>query len=682
MRTVTTLPRAIQELDPVWIPLSDGCRLAARMWLPEDAEREPVPAILEYIPYRRRDFTAQRDALLHPYVAGHGYACVRVDMRGSGDSDGVLTDEYLPLEQEDALEVIAWIAAQPWCTGAVGMIGNSWGGFNALQVAARRPPALRAIITSCSTDDRYADDIHYMGGCLLGDNMRWASTMFAHNSRPPDPAVVGPRWRAMWLERLRGSGLWIDTWLRHQRRDAFWRHGSVCEDFGAIQCPVYAVGGWADGYSNAIPRLMRGLAVPRRGLIGQWAHRYPHMALPGPAVGFLQLAVRWWDRWLKGVGPGLDDEPLLRVFVQESVPPAHTYAERQGRWVAETAWPSPRVEPRWLVLQPSRLDPAPQGPGVGARPAETAEVALTLCSPQTVGLYAGRWCPHGLGPDLPVDQRFEDGGSLVFDTAPLDDRLEILGAPVLELALAADRPVALVAARLCDVAPDGAATRVSYGLLNLTHRESHAAPEPLLPGQRYRVRLQLNDVAQAFPPGHRIRLALSTAYWPTAWPPPEPVTLTVFTGASRLCLPVRSADAADAVLPPLPALDLPAALRTTTLEPGRHGRTVLHDVAAGLTTLELLQDSGTYRLDDIDLTVRAVTTERYAIRPDDPLSARAEVAWVVRLRRGEWHVETRTRTVLTGTRDAFRLQATLDAFEGDARAFCQSWDREIPRDLV
>jgi predicted acyl esterase len=202
------------------------------------------------------------------------------------------------------------------------MMGHSWGGFNALQVAARRPPALRAIITSCSTDDRYADDIHYMGGALLLDNLRWASTMFAHNSRPPDPAVVGERWRAMWLERLRGSGLWIDTWLRHPRRDAFWQQGSVCEDFTAIRCAVLAVGGWLDAYSNAIPRLLAGLPGPRRGLIGQWAHRYPHMALPGPAIGFLQLALDWWDRWLKGTEPRHGDEPLLRAFIQDSVPPA------------------------------------------------------------------------------------------------------------------------------------------------------------------------------------------------------------------------------------------------------------------------------------------------------------------------------------------------------------------------
>ncbi|MBI3455377.1 MAG: CocE/NonD family hydrolase [Candidatus Rokubacteria bacterium] len=671
MRTVTALPRPIREIENTWIRLSDGCRLAARIWLPEDADARPVPGILEYIPYRKRDVMAQRDALIHPYLAGHGYACVRVDLRGSGDSDGVLTDEYLKLEQDDACEVIAWIAAQPWCTGTVGMMGTSWGGFNALQVAARRPPALKAIITSCSTDDRYADDVHYMGGTLLLDNLRWASIMFSHNSRPPDPAIVGERWRDLWMQRLEGSGLWLDPWLRHQRRDAYWRHGSVCEDFAAIACPVYAVGGWADAYTNAIPRLMRGLAVPRQGLIGPWAHRYPHMALPGPAVGFLQLARHWWDTWLKGIDTPGAREPLLRIWMQESVPPAHTCEVRPGRWVAESEWPSPRIKPLRLVLNRGGLDATPG-----------REVALPLRSPETVGLHAGRWCAHGTGPDLPTDQRGEDGGALVFDTEPLPERLEILGAPVVELLCAADRPVALVAVRLSDVAPDGAATRVSYGLLNLTHRDSHATPAALTPGHRYRVRIPLNDVAQAFPPGHRLRLALSTAYWPIAWPAPEPVTLTVWAGASVLELPVRAPDPADAQLPPLPPPEAPPPLRTTVLEAGRTGRMVHHDVASGVVTQELLQDSGRYRLDDIDLTLQTIVTERYDIRPEDPLSARAEVASTVRMQRGDWRVETRTRTRLTATRAAFGVQATLDAFEGDARVFCRSWNTAVPRDLV
>lgn len=671
MTTVAAYPRPIERRDPVWIPLEDGTRLAARVWLPVDAETSPVPAILEYLPYRRREGTAERDALTHPYVAGHGYACVRVDMRGSGDSDGVLTDEYLPLEQADAVEVIAWLAAQPWCTGRVGMMGHSWGGFNALQVAARRPPALRAIITSCSTDDRYADDIHYMGGALLLDNLRWASTMFAHNSRPPDPAVVGDRWREQWLARLRGSGLWLDTWLRHQRRDAFWRQGSVCEDFPAIECPVFAVGGWLDAYTNAVPRLMQGLAGPRQALIGQWAHRYPHMALPGPAVGFLQIALRWWDRWLKDRAPVPDGEPPLRIWMQDSVRPAPHHKTVPGRWVGERAWPSSRIMPRRYVLHRGRLAPEP-GP----------EAPLTHRSPESVGVYAGRWCPYQLTPDLPLDQRLEDGGALTFDTEPLPERLEVLGAPVADLELAVDRPVALLAARLSDVAPDGAATRVSYGLLNLTHRESHAHPTPLEPGRRYRVRLQLNDLGQAFPAGHRVRLALSTAYWPTAWPAPEPVTLTLYAGASALTLPVRPPDPADAALPPLPPVETAPPLPVTALEPPRTDRVVHHDAVTGAVTLDWVQDSGRHRYDDIDLTVHSVAADRFTIRPDDPLSARAEVAWTVRLERGDWRVETRTRTVLTATRDTFDLVATLEAREGDAPFHAERWERSIPRDLV
>ena len=170
-----------------------------------------MPAILEYLPYRRRDGTVLRDRQMHAYFAGHGYAAVRVDMRGSGDSDGLLADEYLPQEQADAVEVIAWLAAQPWCSGSVGMMGISWGGFNALQVASHRPPALKAIITACSTDDRYADDCHFMGGCLLNNTIAWASTMFAFGAQPPDPEVVGERWRDMWLERLENNPLMAAT---------------------------------------------------------------------------------------------------------------------------------------------------------------------------------------------------------------------------------------------------------------------------------------------------------------------------------------------------------------------------------------------------------------------------------------------------------------------------------------
>ena len=242
-------------------------------------------------------------------------------------------DEYLKQEHDDALEVIRWIAQQPWCSGAVGMMGKSWGGFNSLQVAARRPPELKAIITVCSTDDRYLDDVHYMGGCLLNENLTWGSVLMSFNAYPPDPELVGERWRTIWRDRLEHGVFFPEHWLAHPHRDGYWKHGSVCEDYGAITCPVYAIGGWSDAYSNAIPRLLAGLKVPRKGLIGPWAHLYPHDGVPGPAIGFLQEALRWWDQWLKGNDTGIMAEPILRVWMQESVRPRPFHKQRPGRWV-------------------------------------------------------------------------------------------------------------------------------------------------------------------------------------------------------------------------------------------------------------------------------------------------------------------------------------------------------------
>ena len=216
----TEFPRRVRRIDNAWIPLADGTRLAARIWLPDDAEADPVPAILEYLPYRKGDAMARRDSRHHPYFAGHGYAAVRVDLRGTGDSDGVLMDEYTRQEQDDALEVLAWLAAQPWCTGRVGMFGISWGGFNGLQVAARRPPELKAVISMCASDDRYADDVHYIGGCVLAlDMLPWAATMLTLLAQPPDPATVGPGWRDTWFARMERTPAFVEPWLAHQRRD-------------------------------------------------------------------------------------------------------------------------------------------------------------------------------------------------------------------------------------------------------------------------------------------------------------------------------------------------------------------------------------------------------------------------------------------------------------------------------
>jgi putative CocE/NonD family hydrolase len=673
MRLRQDLPVPVEEQANVWIPMPDGARLAARIWRPAGPDAAPVPAVLEYIPYRKRFGTARRDEIMHPYLAGHGYATVRVDLRGSGESDGVLRDEYLQQELDDGLAVIEWLAAQPWCDGSVGMMGISWGGFNALQIAALQPPALRAIVTASSTDDRFTDDVHHMGGCLLGDNLSWASVMFSYNTMPPDPALVGERWRSMWLERLEHSGLWLAEWLQHQRRDEYWRHGSVNEDYGAIRCPVYAVGGWADGYSNSVFRMLANLHVPRRGLVGPWSHRYPHLGEPGPAVGFLQDLVRWWDRWLKGIDNGIDREPMLLAWMQDSVPPTTQYEHRPGRWVAEPSWPSETVRPTpWHLGPHGRLS---------TREPAAAEM-FTISSPLSLGLFAGKWCSYGSGPDLAHDQRQEDGGALVFETEPLTRTVEILGAPVLRLVVTADEPVAQVAARLSDVRPDGQATRVTYGLLNLAHRNGSEAPEPLNPGQRTSVTLQLNDIAQVFPAGHRIRLSLSTSYWPLAWPPPRPVALGVAVPGSSLTLPLRRPRPEDADLPDLGEPEGAPPGPRTMLEPEHHNWLVHRDLASDESVLEVIDDRGLQRLDDIDLEVGARACERYSATGNDVDSVCGQTRWERTLRRGPWSVRTVTRTVLTSTAEEFRIEADLDAFEGDRRLYCRTWNVEIPRDLL
>ncbi len=666
-------PQPIRHVETLWIPLSDGTRLAARLWLPEDAERRPVPAILEYIPYRRRDGTRDGDDLTHPYLAGHGYGCVRLDIRGSGDSEGVIHDEYSRQEQDDAVEAIAWLAKQSWCDGKVGMMGISWGGFNSLQVAARRPPALKAIVTLCSTDDRYADDMHFMGGSHMTGNLEWGSSFFSIMGRAPDPLVVGERWRELWRERLEAVRPYFAEWLRHQRRDDYWRHGSVCEDLKAITCAVMAVGGWADGYSNAVFRLLQGLGCPRQGIVGPWGHKYPHNGVPGPAIGFLTETLRWWDHWLKGRDTGIMAEPMLRAYVQDSVAPASHYDMRPGRWVAEPAWPSPNIRAETLFLHPARLEP---------RPGEA--VSLAVSSPQTTGAAGGEWCPYGLGglgPELPTDQRADDAWSLVFDGEPLAETFEILGAPALEAEIESDRPVAILTARLNDVAPDGRVTRVTYGVLNLTHRDGHAAPAALEPGRRYRIRLQLNEAGHRFLAGHRIRLALSTAYWPIIWPAPEPVWLTILGGVSRLSLPRREPRPEDQRVR-FAGPERPAPTRRRVIRPGAVHRRIEQDVGSGEQRIEVLRDDGHSAIEEIGVETAFHKVLRYRMHPDDPTTARAAAGYDIRHRHAQgWDTRIRTHSAIACTKSEFIVEADLEAFEGEVRVFSRSWTERIPRDL-
>ena len=670
MKTIKTFPRKVKETPNTFITLPDGTKLAARIWMPVDTDKKPVPVVLEYLPYRKRDGTHARDALTHPYIAGHGYACVRVDMRGSGDSDGLMLDEYTQQEMDDAVDVIAWLVAQPWSTGKVGMMGISWGGFNGLQVAALQPPGLDAVITLCSTDDRYTDDIHYKGGCLLNENLGWSATMFAYSSRPPDPALVGDRWRAMWLERLENEPLLAIPWLEHPHRDAYWKHGSVNEDIGAIKAAVLAVGGWNDAYTNAVPRLVGTVKSPVKGIIGPWAHKYPHFAVPEPRIGFLQEALRWWDRWLKGVDTGVGQDPAFRTYIMDVGRPGASVAHIPGRWVSDEHWPSDNCELQRHYLNTGSLSPTK---GTAAK--------RLLASPQTTGADSGEYCIIWMGPEFPGDQRRDDSGSLTFDSAPLGKDLDLVGAAVLNLKFSSDKALANVAVRLNAVWPDGAVSRLSYGVLNLCHRDGHEHPTPLEPGKAYTVKVQLDDVAYKVPKGHRLRVSISTSYWPLIWPAPEPVALTVYAGASSIDLPIRKPRRGEK--PPVfaPAEAAPPVKLVQVDKPfNKRGLTI--NQHTGEQRLEIVDDFGRSTIEEHGMTSWACGRESYTILPHDPLSARAECHWTEERSRGDWKVRTETWSAMTASKTHWHVTGRLEAYEGDVKILTREWDKKIKRRLV
>ncbi len=669
MKIGTEFARAVREIEHTEIILPDGTRLAARIWLPEDADSAPVPAILEYLPYRKNDGTLARDVARAPYIAGHGYAYVRVDIRGCGESEGVMKDEYTQFELQDGCEIIAWLARQEWCDGGVGIVGISWGGFNGLQIAALQPPSLKAVVTLCSTDDRYADDIHYMGGTMLCEQISWAATMFAYNALPPDPRHVGERWRDMWQDRLRYSGLWLKNWLDHQTRDAFWKHGSICEDYSAVQVPVYAVSGWADGYPRTVFRLMENLTCPKKALVGPWAHKYPHTGAPGPAIDWLGEELRWWDHWLKGRETGIMDEPQVRLFMQDHAAPQGSYAEREGRWVSEPSWPSPNV---------SRVAWAFTKNGLLAR-GQSGQGSAQVSTPATVGLQAGKWCSYANHGDQPVDQGPDDDASVTFETAPIEADFEIAGDATLDISFTSDKPVALLAARLVDVAPDGSATRISYGMLNLTHRNSHEHPEPLVPGQTHTARVPLKHVAQTLRKGHKLRLALSNTYFPMAWPAPEAARLTLDLTKCTLTLPERSGPDGE-----LRDLGTPVAappLQTETLEKGGFDWKV-ERLETGGARVTITDDDGTFRILDNDLTVTTKCVEIYEVASAEDHAPTALITWRYAMQRGDWAVRSETETHVTTTKTDWKIRARLRAWEGENLIQEQEWDETIPRDHI
>jgi predicted acyl esterase len=668
--TTWQLPRkrAVRVVENQWIPMADGARLAARLWIPQGAEQNPVPAVLEYIPYRKRDAYRPRDNDWGPQLAQYGFVYARVDVRGSGDSDGVMVDEYAPPELNDGVAVIAWLARQPWSNGSVGMRGISWGGINTLQVAALAPPELKAVLPMGCCDVRFTDDAHYVGGALGCTNFQWGVLFKGVMSGPPDPQIVGPRWEAMWRERLDATPSIIAQWVAHQRYDAYWQRGSIAVDYRSIKCPVYVVDGWIDTYSNVIGRLLENLTVPRKGLIGPWPHNYPDDVSPGPGLDWAWEEVRWWQQWLLGIDTGIMNEPMLRAYLPYTTPWEVYPKDIPGRWVSEAVWPSPRLAPTvWHLNRGGNLSPKP-----------VAAERVQYVGDKIVGLTKPQWLPYPPAA-MPAEQTPDDRNSLAFNSPPLDADVEILGYPVAKVRVASNVPVAKLAVRLTDVTPEGKSWLVSYGLLNLTHRSSHENPSALEPGKFYDVEFKLFMVAHRFKRGHRIRISLSEGLWPLVWPSPRIATLTIELGSSSITLPVRPLPPQEAPFPIPIRSSAPQALEGFL---GKAIKESTHRDPQGRVTIVRESPEASFVMPDVDTALVRATTERQEITAGAPNSCVWREENVVGYRRGDWDCRTVAGYEVTSTAEAFLIRETLKVTKGGEIFFEQEATSRIDRDLL
>ena len=642
------------------IPLPDGTRLSARVWMPDSAELEPVPAILEYLPYRKSDGTIDRDDTMHPWFAEHGYSCLRVDRRGCGDSEGLFDDEYSETELKDGEHIIAWIAAQPWCNGDVGMQGISWGGFNGLQLAARRPEALKAVISIGTTVDRFHDDIHFKGGIQLGENIGWAATAGSWFSVPSDPKLR-PDWHGSWLNRLENAEFLAERWTGHSNRDAYWKHGSVCESYDSFDAAILVIGGQHDGYRNAMAAMLEHANGTVQGIMGPWGHKYPHISTIGPSIDYLGVALRWWDRWLKGEENGAEKDPAYRAYVMDSVKPDPALDHRPGRWLAFEEWPSPDVAPLEL----------PFGDGVlGQEAPFSARVETNMA----VGRASGEFFPFGFGPgELPDDQAIDDAHCQCFDSAVLEGDHDLIGAPKVSLSLSCDQPKGQVIVRLSDVRPDGTVALISLGMLNLRHRDGFDERRDLVPGETYEIEVPLDQCAYRVPKGHKIRVAIGCSYWPYCWPEGNTFALTVTRGV--LSLPVLNGPGREVQFdPPEPVAQRPS----KQLREGEE-RKEWREHPDGRITLEIIGDHGRREDEGTGLITESKVVERWSIHRDDPVTAEVEITWTRGLGRGNWGVRTELVLRMRGEAEAFVIEEDMRAWDGDTLVFEKTRQARVER---
>ena len=547
-------------IDSAWIEMPDGVRLAADLYKPGDLEPDDkLPVLLEYTAYRKTD-SRSRNFSLYSYFIERDYIVVRVDIRGTGNSEGRLIPyEYSDIELDDGEVIIDWLSRQSFSNGNVGVFGISWGGFNAIQLAVRQPPALKAILAVDATEDLYQDDVHFMDGIMHIDS--WEMTQDLDNARPgaPDYIIDDDNFRNRF-----DTEPWMLTYKKQQRDGPFWDRASARDKYDQIKIPAFHIGGWYDGYRDSLPRMLANSTAPVKAMIGAWSHSFPHDPYPKPGVEWRHEAVRWFDQFLKGKDTGILDEPRLAVYVREWHPPGPYLDYAPGFWRWEEGWPIDRIQPTRMYPQANHTLSAAQG---------EATIHSLRYVPSS-GVEAGG--PVMWWGDVAHDQRPTDAYSLVYDTAPLVADTEILGLPMARLKVSADAPRANWMVRLSDVAPDGTVTQVAGAAFNGTHRHSAREPEDLVPGEEFALDIEMHFTSWVFPKGHRVRFAVSNAQWPMLWPTPYPMTTTLRLGGadgSSVELPIvpEGDRTAPEFLPPQPGPKYPGYETIVTGMPSGYG---------------------------------------------------------------------------------------------------------------
>lgn len=655
----------IRSIEHVWIPMPDGVRLAARIWMPASLPAGGVPAIFEYIPYRKADMVRARDERNHPFLAQNGYVSLRVDMRGSGDSEGVMPDMYAPDELSDARHLIDWIAAQDWCNGRVGMFGTSWGGTASLQACLDAPEALKAIIAVCSTHDRYEDDIHHKGGCLITDTFEWGATLPSILALPPTPESGGD-WYGRWLERLENISFPVEKWVREEARGRYWRHGSIKQKADRIGCPVLSVGGWSDRYSNSVMSLVDACPDKVWGIVGPWGHHYPDQGHPGPAIGFQHVALEWWDHWLKRDIDSDAPWPKLRVWMREFDPPQDALDKRNGAWI-ESGPTTQETEPQcfWLAEGSTLRNTPPISRNVWRVPNDLRH-----------GQASGDTGYFGRFGGLPLSQNEDDDRCLIFETSGLEDDLLLFGSVAVDLKIEVEEERSQLCLRINDISPDGASARVGLSVLNLALDETLDAPEtPNGPGPRT-VRIQFHTVAYRFRAGHRIRLSVGSSYWPIVWTPPHLGSIRIAEGC--ITLPVLP-DEPHAMETPFPTpRDLPIARSFDTLKAPNLTRS-RETGPDGDIAMTWHQPPVSVRYNDIGTTFSYETWAEHVLDPEDTNSARSVFTHHMSLERPDGCASVQSRLQATCDADRYWLDGWIEVSWCGEPIFRRQWSRCVDR---